>query len=75
MLIMGQPILLLDEPLAGLDIDSVQAVMQLISDSIQATNQSVLMISHQRSGLADFIDYELVFKNQALHLVGEAPNA
>ncbi|MGO3468978.1 MAG: hypothetical protein ACTIMJ_06585 [Weissella hellenica] len=71
---MGQPVLLLDEPLAGLDNDSVQAVMQLISDSIQSTHQSVLMISHQRNGLAKFIDYELVFKNQSLILIGEANN-
>ena len=74
MLIMGQPVLLLDEPLAGLDSDSVQVVMQLISDSIHATQTSVLMISHQRIGLDAFIDYELVFKNQSLSLVGEAPN-
>lgn len=74
MLIMGQPVLLLDEPLAGLDSDSVQVVMQLIRDSILATQTSVLMISHQRTGLAEFIDYELVFKNQTLSLVGEAPN-
>ncbi|GEP75129.1 ABC transporter ATP-binding protein [Weissella thailandensis] len=75
MLIMGQPILLLDEPLAGLDIDSVNTVMTLINQSIHETDQSVLMISHQRAGLADFIDYELIFKNQQLQLVGEAPNA
>jgi energy-coupling factor transport system ATP-binding protein len=74
MLIMGQPVLLLDEPLAGLDSNSVQAIMQLISDSIQATQQSVLMISHQRTGLANFIDYELVFKNKSLILIGEANN-
>jgi energy-coupling factor transport system ATP-binding protein len=48
--------------------------MQLISDSIQATQQSVLMISHQRTGLANFIDYELVFKNKSLILIGEANN-
>src|SRR5699024_6259100 len=57
MLIMWQPILLLDEPLAGLDIDSVITVMTLINQSIHETDQSVLMISHQRAGLADFIDY------------------
>ncbi|QDJ58579.1 ABC transporter ATP-binding protein [Weissella sagaensis] len=74
MLIMGQPVLLLDEPLAGLDSNSVQAIMQLISDSIQATQQSVLMISHQRTGLANFINYELVFKNKSLILIGEANN-
>ncbi|MGL4535704.1 MAG: ABC transporter ATP-binding protein, partial [Weissella cibaria] len=75
MLIMGQPVLLLDEPLAGLDQDSVQAVMTLFQTTVHTTQQAILMISHQRQGLADFIDYELVFAEQQLRLVGGATHA
>lgn len=75
MLIMGQPVLLLDEPLAGLDQDSVQAIMTLLQSTVHTTQQAILMISHQRQGLADFIDYELVFAEQQLRLVGGATHA
>ncbi|MFL4499932.1 ABC transporter ATP-binding protein [Weissella sp. MSCH1] len=75
MLIMGQPVLLLDEPLAGLDQDSVQAVMTLLQTTVHATQQAILMISHQRQGLADFIDYELVFAEQQLRLIGGSAHA
>ncbi|MBC6499729.1 hypothetical protein H7R52_17085 [Weissella confusa] len=55
---MGQPVLLLDEPLAGLDSTSVNVLMTLLQETIQQTNQTVLMISHQRQGLTGFVDYD-----------------
>ena len=70
MLIMGQPVLLLDEPLAGLDSASVNVLMTLLQETIQQTNQTVLMISHQRQGLTGFVDYELHFADQQLTLIG-----
>ena len=73
MLITGQDILLLDEPLAGLDQASIDAVMTLIKTTLTATKQAVLMISHQRTGLTAFIDYELHFANQQLQLVDGGP--
>ena len=66
MLIMGQPVLLLDEPLAGLDSASVNVLMALLQETIQQTNQTVLMISHQRQDLTGFVDYELHFADQQL---------
>ncbi|MDR3190203.1 MAG: energy-coupling factor ABC transporter ATP-binding protein [Lactobacillaceae bacterium] len=66
MLIMGQPVLLLDEPLAGLDMVSLTNLMPLIKQTITDNKLTGLMISHQRNGLAPFIDYELTLANQQL---------
>lgn len=66
MLISGQPILLLDEPLKGLDLESVQIILQLILQVRKATEQTIILISHQLTGLAGFIDYHVVFENQQL---------
>lgn len=74
MLIMGQPVLLFDEPLAGLDYDSIQALMRLIKATIQDNHLSGLMISHQRAGLANFVDYELNLKHASLTLNKGATN-
>lgn len=59
MLIMGQPVLLLDEPLAGLDMDSMHQVLDLIQTSLRDNQMSALMISHQRIGLKPYVDYEI----------------
>ena len=59
MLIMGQPVLLLDEPLAGLDMDSMHQVLDLIQTSLRDNKMSALMISHQRIGLKPYVDYEI----------------
>lgn len=66
MLMMGQPIFLLDEPLAGLDHVSVQAMLTLIKQTLTDNGLSALMISHQRNGLDDFIDYEWHLSNQEI---------
>jgi len=75
LLIIGFPVLLLDEPLAGLDADSLQSIMLLIRNYVDATKHSVLMISHQRHGLEPFIDFELALANHRLTLVGGADHA
>lgn len=66
MLILGTPVLLLDEPLAGLDIDSALVVMTMIKEISERQNQTILLISHQLSGLNNFFDYHLELRNQTL---------
>lgn len=66
MLIRGQSILLLDEPLKGLDIDSLTIVLKIIKQSSIAQHQTIIMISHQLTGLADWIDYHVSFEQQQL---------
>lgn len=70
MLIMSQPILLLDEPLAGLDAVSLKNVMELVRRTVIDLNLSSLIISHQRIGVTELIDYELNFANQTLTIQG-----
>lgn len=66
MLISGQPILLLDEPLKGLDIDSLAVVLALIKQISLAQQQTVIMISHQLTDLAGWIDYHVSFDQHQL---------
>lgn len=66
MLILGDPVLLMDEPLAGLDLHSTKTVMKLIKEVASEQELTVLMISHQLGGLQDFFDYHLQLKNQCL---------
>ncbi|KRL00892.1 ABC transporter ATP-binding protein [Liquorilactobacillus capillatus] len=68
MLIMAQPILLFDEPLAGLDAISLKNVMQLIKKTVTDLEISSLLISHQRAGVTELVDYELLLANQTLTL-------
>jgi len=68
MLIMAQPVLLLDEPLASLDQTSAQNLLSLVYEVCQNLNLAILMISHQRLGLNSYIAYELLIKNQHLTL-------
>lgn len=66
MLILGSPVLLMDEPLAGLDIDSLQVVISLIRTMAQKQQQTIVMISHQLSGLQHYFDYHLTLAQQQL---------
>lgn len=59
MLMIGHPVLLLDEPFAGLDQDSLTTVFDLIRRCQQALPQTILIISHQLTGLDQLIDYHL----------------
>ncbi|MCP0886706.1 energy-coupling factor ABC transporter ATP-binding protein [Ligilactobacillus sp. WILCCON 0076] len=68
MLIMAQPVLLLDEPLASLDSTSLNNVLQLIIEVTQALQLSTLIISHQLVEVRPQIDYELEITDKTLHL-------
>lgn len=59
MLMIGHPVLLLDEPFAGLDQDSLTTVFNLIRRCQRALPQTILIISHQLTGLDQLIDYHL----------------
>ncbi|AVK64234.1 ABC transporter ATP-binding protein [Lactobacillus sp. CBA3606] len=66
MLIMQTPVLLMDEPLKGLDLASVQALVTLLQTTQAATQQTLIIISHQLTGLTSLIDYHLRFNQQHL---------
>lgn len=70
MLVMAQPVMLLDEPFAGLDHESVQAVLQLLRQTVTDLQSGMLIISHQRVGIADQLDYEVRLANRQLTLLG-----
>lgn len=66
MLISSQKVLLIDEPLSGLDYESAQKVMNLLHESQKQRHQTLLIISHELANLADWCDYHLVFNNHYL---------
>ncbi|CUR39510.1 ABC transporter ATP-binding protein [Limosilactobacillus reuteri] len=70
MLMRGQETLLLDEPFTGLDPTSLKTVLQLIKASQKEKPQTLLIVSHQLSGLDGFIDYHLAMNHQRLNYVG-----
>ncbi|MCT6807194.1 MAG: ATP-binding cassette domain-containing protein, partial [Bombilactobacillus sp.] len=69
MLIADQDVLLIDEPLSGLDHQSAQKVMGLLRESQEKRGQTLLIISHDLTNLADWCDYHLVFDQQQLTYV------
>lgn len=70
MLIVGTPTLLFDEPLAGLDNDSQQCLLNIIADFTTRQHQTVLVISHQLQAVTDWFDFHLHFENEQLNYVG-----
>jgi ABC-type cobalt transport system, ATPase component len=66
MLIISPAILLLDEPLKGLDRQSINQVFQLLHESCQAQQQTAIIISHQLTDLATWVDYHVVFDQHHL---------
>ena len=70
MLMRGQETLLLDEPFTGLDPASLKTVLQLIKASQKEKTKTLLIVSHQLSGLDGFIDYHLTMNHQRLNYVG-----
>lgn len=69
MLIMAQPVLLLDEPFAGLDPQSLKQALQLIRETATQLQLSSLIVSHQRAGVTEKLDYELELAHQQLTLL------
>ncbi len=69
MLITGHQVLLVDEPLSGLDQQSIKLVLTLMHECQKQLQQTYLIISHQTAELAQFCDYHLVFADQQLKYV------
>lgn len=65
-LIMSQPIMLFDEPFAGLDIDSVESLMDIITETTADLELTSLIISHQRKGIDNRVNYELIMADQKI---------
>lgn len=74
MLMMGQPVLLLDEPFAGLDQASLATMLALIQESRAVWPQTLLIISHQLTGLNGLIDHHVALANQTLSYQGGGEN-
>lgn len=72
MLMTGTPVLLFDEPLAGLDSASQAQLLAVIADITNKQNQTVVMISHQLHAVTDWFDYHLAFEDQQLTFRGDA---
>lgn len=70
MLMIGHPVLLLDEPFAGLDQSSLATVFDLIRRCQRALPQTILIISHQLTGLNQLIDYHLHLADGRLSYLG-----
>ncbi|MEJ6399718.1 ABC transporter ATP-binding protein [Nicoliella lavandulae] len=66
MLIMGNDVLLMDEPFKGLDIESLTTVVKFLTQARQKFNQTIVIISHQLSGLETLFDYHIQFKDHRL---------
>ncbi|MCV3296591.1 MAG: ABC transporter ATP-binding protein [Oenococcus sp.] len=67
MLIMETPVLLLDEPLAGLDFQSVRQVAAILREIADRKRQRFVIISHQLDQLLPVVDFYLRLENQTLH--------
>ncbi|OIK60170.1 hypothetical protein ATW62_10500 [Oenococcus oeni] len=65
-LIMETPILLLDEPLAGLDFQSVEQVSKILREIADRKRQRFVIISHQLDRLLPKVDFYLRLENQTL---------
>ncbi|PWG00582.1 ABC transporter ATP-binding protein [Levilactobacillus bambusae] len=63
MLIMGAPVLLLDEPFKGLDYQSLQVVAQLLKSAMTELGQTLIVISHQLNGLDGLFNYHLQLRD------------
>lgn len=70
-LIMSQPVMLFDEPFAGLDISSLAILLTLIKQTTKDLDSSTLIISHQRRGVIEHIDYEFLMRAQTITRLGE----
>lgn len=64
MLMCNHKILLLDEPFAGLDYQSIQKLIKLIHQF--KNDKSFILISHQTTFLNEIVDHQLTFKNKQI---------
>lgn len=70
MLIMGQEVLLMDEPFTGLDHSALQKLLKVFTQSRERFPQTLLIVSHQLDDLNELVDYHLVLSNQHLSYFG-----
>lgn len=71
MLICQHEVLLIDEPLAGLDHKSIKQVCNLLSTAQNEVHKSFIFISHQISPLSSLCKYCLKFDQQKLTYISE----
>lgn len=71
MLIMSQPVMLFDEPFAGLDLSSLDNLLTLIKQTTKDLEIATLIISHQRRGVIENIDYEFLMAGQTIRRLEE----
>lgn len=69
MLLSGQEVLLIDEPLSGLDQKSIEQVVKLLQECQEKSKQTILLISHQFYGISDWCDYHLRLAGKKLAFV------
>jgi energy-coupling factor transport system ATP-binding protein len=69
MIIASQAVLLLDEPLSGLDNHSAKQIINLLKENQARQGQTLVIITHDLTNIAKWCDYHLVFKNQQLTYV------
>lgn len=70
MLMMGQPVLLLDEPFAGLDQASLATIIAVMNESRAVWPQTCLVISHQLTNLNGLVDHHVHLARQTLTYQG-----
>lgn len=72
LMLMGKhQVLLIDEPLSGLDQQSIKEVIALMNRSQHSYQRSFIIISHQISALAELCDYHLKFSDYKLEYTDE----
>lgn len=69
MLLSGQEVLLIDEPLSGLDQKSIEQVVGLLKKCQEKSGQTILLISHQFYGINTWCDYHLRLAGRELAFV------
>ena len=63
----GEPdILILDEPIAGVDIESQKLFQQALTHIISEHETTVLLVSHELAAVADIVDQVVILKNKVL---------
>lgn len=68
-LLSGQEVLLIDEPLSGLDQKSIEQVVGLLKKCQEKSGQTILLISHQFYGINTWCDYHLRLAGRELAFV------
>lgn len=65
-------ILLLDEPLMGIDAVSEANIIEILTDLCRSGNKTVIIVHHDLSNIATFFDY-IIMLNQRLIAQGPVP--